>query len=408
MIKPAGLLIPDDFALTQIGTTSTGDSTPTVTRKSLHNITYDEAVSLSSATLPIYSVTPIPLSASIRNIGGAAEQPRATFDGTNLSITAVGQVEVNFVFGLPGNRNYNRVRVLNPAVVTQSYVNRTLVSYDSSSLSYHISEQTNALKSRDPTIRRRLYSTFDQSTLSFGRNASCFLAGVNGLEAYPVSNNSGAFRMNGIAISRRHILSVYHIGSQLGQILYFLRSDGSVITRTVVDYMRINHVTDQTVAVLDSLLPADFQFAKILVDGYNYLPEYHTINYVGDSDISVPSLRLLPVIMFNQDHYPAINYMSSIGTGSTATVVTLPNSMNEDVPTEWQQKVRGGDSGSPCCVIVNNYLAVLTIWSTIVGGNATGQISSDLQSAMETLCSRNSFDTVSFTAADLSAFDDYS
>ncbi|UOF78081.1 hypothetical protein [Caudoviricetes sp.] len=407
--KPSPILTDIRVTLTQVGTVLIGDPTPVITRKSLYDITYDERFVASTLTLPIYSINPTPASVEITNIGGAKEGPRAWFDGANLHITSPGEVYLDFQFILQGGQKYNVGKIINPSVGTNSSTSRTFVSYNANSLAKHISESFSSLQTGDPAIRRNLFSTFNQNTLTFGRNISCFLHDVYGIEAYPVSNNSAAYMMNGMAFSRRHILSVAHTGSQLGQTLYFLKRNNTVITRTVIDTIRLSGGSDQTIGVLDERLPSDFELPQLLVGAYDYLPEYSVVNLTGSSDISVPSLRLLPIVVFNQDRFPAINYMSGLYTNNVyyPAFNYSPNQTDDIVPTAWQQKVRAGDSGSPTCTIINNRLTVLGSNGTIFGGIAVGEASTALQEAMDALCLRNGFSNETFATADLSAFDTY-
>ena len=407
IFRPSPLITDLQLTLTQVGTVVIGDPTPVITRKSLKSITYDESYVASTQTLPIYSVDPIPSRVTIVNDGGA-KSVRAYFDGSAIHTTSPGAIICNFEFTLTGGQRYNVVRRLDTAVETTQYYLRELVLYNAGSLAKHIWDTAELFKNGDPLIRRSLFLTYDQTNLMFGRNVSCFLHDVYGIESYPASNSSGAHRMNGIAISRRHYLSVQHIGSQLGQTIYFVRRDNTLISRNIIDYVQLRGSSDQTVAVFDEQLPADFEFPQILVGGFSYLPEYASDN-VGTLDICVPSLRLLPIVVFNQDYRPAINFMSNMWTTSFGFTyfVYSPNALDTLTPTPWQQKIRGGDSGSPTCLVINNRLVVLGSASIIYGGINIGENQTDVQAAMDFLCDKYSFPTETLSVANLSSFTNY-
>jgi hypothetical protein len=219
---------------------------------------------------------------------------------------------------------------------------------------------------------------------------------VTGIEAYIAGNDSGAYNMNGCLISPRHILSVYHTGSQVGQTVFFVnRTNNAVTARSVIDYVRVNMSSDQTIALLSEPLPASIVPAAVITNQFAFLPQY------SNSLAASPFLCRLPVVAFNQTYYPGIHYLSTMAGEAFGT---YPSATRYGA---WTYTLVPGDSGSPCVTIISNRLCVIGNWTSAGSGTCTMTVRSQVQSAMDFLCSRNGYTNESLSTLQLSGFTTY-
>jgi hypothetical protein len=299
------------------------------------------------------------------------------------------------LFGATNGQTYSRAINFANTTITEATTNHAFVSNVVGSLSYHIRTNLTARMTGVEADRRPLFTTCDVAATNYVRNPICFLANVDGLESYIAGNNSMHPTMNGCLISPRHILSVYHIGSHLNQVVFFVnRTNNAVIARRVIDFLRVNGA-DQTVAVLDVPLPPTIVPAQILTNAYAKIPEYsHQLRRLG----------VLPMLAFNQDRRPAVNICTAITSGTNAAFNFAPNPVEVTAPVPWQQNARGGDSGSPAYFIIHNRLCAVGSMTSVMAGAAVGQVAVDLQSSMNALCRRNGFTNETLSVVDTSEF----
>lgn len=377
------------YNLVKVGE-SIASGTVTTTLITNRDSVYWRTNTAAGGVLPIYSITPPPL--SWRNLSSNC----CTFDGATLTATDNGTINLILSYGfgaaLIGVELRKTVTTFNGPGT--NYFFSTNVA---GSLAHHISTNLFSRLTGTASTRRPLFTTRDSSTTNFVRNSSFFLADVPGIEAYPAGNNSGAHMMNGCLVSPRHIVSVAHIGSQMGQILYFVnRTNGAVHSRRVVDFERATLGGDFTVAVLDSALPATIVPAAVVTNWQNRLPQY-----TNDAPETL-YLRTVPVVMFNQDVLPAyqrLTYLQGVGFSTVAS----PSAFG----AAWTQDVRGGDSGSPCMVPINGRMAIVGNWTVVNGGGSAWGLASEIQSTMNKLCSRNGYTNETLATISISGFTAY-
>lgn len=340
-----------------------------------------------SGYYPVYTVSQTPIKVAIDH------PERLSFDGSTIRILGGGPVSIKMVFSATNGQTYSRAINFADTTIIAPATNYAFVSNVVGSLSHHIRTNLTARMRGGEADRRPLFTTCDVAATNYIRNPSCFLADVDGLESYIAGNDTIHHMMNGCLISPRHILSVYHIGSQLNQIVFFVnRTNNSVIARRVIDFVRVNGA-DQTVAVLDAPLPPTIVPAQILTNAYAKIPEYrHQLRWLG----------VLPMLAFNQDRRPAVNICTAITSGTNAAFNVSPNPVEVTAP--WQQNMRGGDSGSPTYFIIHNRLCVVGSMTSVMAGTAVGQIAVDLQSSMNFLCRRNGFTNETLSVVDTSGF----
>lgn len=244
------------------------------------------------------------------------------------------------------------------------------------SLSHEIRTNFTARITGDPEVRRPMFSYRSFAKTNYIRNPNFAFADVPGIEAYGAGNNSAQNGvMNGILISPRHILSVSHTGSQVGQVIYFVnRTNNNVVARQVIDSEKVRGF-DQTMAVLSEPISRSEILPAAVLDGmpYDLLPQYTNNLY-----------QPIPVLACNQFGKPGIQSLGPIGPVifNTTLLSSFPG---------WQYTVIVGDSGSPCLTVISNRIVVIGNWTTVNAGFFTWKLVPDVQAAMDALCARHSF-----------------
>lgn len=266
-------------------------------------------------------------------------------------------------------------------------------AFEPASLSYHIHTNIFSRMTGDPAVRRQLFSYRSYSRTNFIRNPDYMFSDIPGIEAYAAGNNSAQNGvMNGCLISPSHLLSVAHIGSQLNQIVYFVnRTNGTIISRKVIDYQRVGGYLDQTVALLNEPIPRSEILPAAVIAGLplDKLPQY--------ANPPAPYQKV-PVISFNQDGAPGIEYLAGLYPTIFTTTTNLPGLDG------WAQGERVGDSGSPCMTIINGRAVVIGNWTGSGGGNCTWSLENEVQTAMNLVSARNSFTNEALEIISLSNF----
>lgn len=357
-----------------VGDTIFSGTTTTTLATNRDSIYYQTNVA-AGGLLPIYTVAPTPI--SYVNITPSI----ASYDGATLTFLASGSSYILLYYGFP-DRLVTSVLWTYGSLTNSAGTNYLFVTNVVGSLAHHVSTNTYSRMTGDAATKRDLFTTRNTLTTNYVRNPDHFLADVDGLEAYIAGNNSGAFNMNGCLISPRHILSVWHIGSQLGQTVFFVnRTNNEVLARTVIDYARVNLDSDQTVGLLNEPLPDSIVPAATLTNILGFLPQY--TNNIGAASF----LCRLPVVVFNQTESPGVSYLTSMANGYFGVLTNTTSA--------WTWELRPGDSGSPCGMVVSNRLCIVGNWTGgccgTGGGTCTPLIRADVQAAMDLLCSRNSF-----------------
>lgn len=349
---------------------------------------YWQTNTASGGVLPIYQVLPPPL--SWENL----DPSDASFDGNIARVLQNGSVSLMLNYGYADSfYGYHlKFQVFEATAAGTNYLLQTNVV---GSLSHHVSTNTYSRMTGTAATRRQMFTVRDSATTNFVRSTNFFLADVIGIESYIAGNNSAANMMNGCLISPRHIISVAHTGSQLGQQVYFVnRTNNEVTARTVLAYKRASGDSDMTVAVLNLPVPNTIAPAAFLTNYQSLLPQYTNASI----DASV-FIRRTPVIMFNQDIKPAIHRLVSLSDVAFGTI--------DIADSAWTQAVRGGDSGSPCMMVVGNRAAVVGNWTVSYGGGSAWGFASSIQAVMNELCSENSFTNETLMFLNTSGFNQY-
>jgi hypothetical protein len=123
------------------------------------------------------------------------------------------------------------------------------------------------------TEQKRIWSTFSTSTLTFVKNPSCWIYGID-ISGFVVASSESGYenRKIGILITPKHYLFAYHYPVNVGQTLYFLTNDNKVLTRTLVSILEVGHpnqiASDLGLGVLNEALPDTVKFFRVLTKNY--------------------------------------------------------------------------------------------------------------------------------------------
>jgi hypothetical protein len=228
-----------------------------------------------------------------------------------------------------------------------------------------------------------IWSTRDDVNAVYRWNTSLWASGLD-LTCLSPWNSYDANKRAGTLITPRHVMFANHFFVPPGWSIRFVKSDGTVVTRTVGAGLQIGR-TDIYVAILDSDVPAGISFASVLPSNFSsYLPSL-TLN---------STLYRMAVAWTNQ--FKALNvfdcnvlYADLIDLdGVYCELPTDPVRLAFSAydPTRFfYTTVIPGDSGSPVFAIINGKAVLLSCWHGPGGGPAYCNHVSEINAALTTL-----------------------
>ncbi|MDP2136366.1 MAG: hypothetical protein Q8J74_00795 [Candidatus Didemnitutus sp.] len=288
-------------------------------------------------------------------------------------------------------------RALALPVTTNSFVSGTVdtfLNYAPASLRQAlITAVDGRIAGKAPAQALRIYSTQDHAAATYTRNTSCWAADLD-LSAISPWNSDGGNTKAGILISPRHILFAAHYQIADGATIRFVTNDSQVVTRTMTAQATlpgyVSYYPDISVGVLDSDVPGNISFARVLPDNY-------TTKLPG-------SLLGVPVLALDAEEKATINDLSYIyvSPGFYGAVVLYVAATGARLAF-FEDKI-GGDSGNPACLIVDGQLVLLNVWT--FGGAGSGTNVTYWKSALNLLMTSLG-GGYQLTAIDLSAYPTY-
>ncbi len=237
-----------------------------------------------------------------------------------------------------------------------SYVSSTDLSTD---MAYQIDSRIQGLDGSGASVYKNLWTTRGNGTGGWVRNPSAWTSrGTTSLDlsgASPWNSNYGgsSYLQAGTLISPRHMVYANHYTYPIGTHVVFVDNSNNVVTRTVVDQMRIsnNDFQDIEVALLDSDVPASIAYYPII--------DINTLKRYWKSPIGSPVLAL------DQEDKALIfdftNILDKITVASTSQMEW--GYMNIGVPTNstrasFNETAVIGDSGNPGFSVIGSKLAL--------------------------------------------------
>ncbi len=217
------------------------------------------------------------------------------------------------------------------------------------SLAYHLATNACVRAARLPGEREDMVEIHAPFTLRAGRffepawSHAFWLKGVSGLSATCIgysnlNNGQGLCTM----VSPRHYLCATHMHPE-GKLIAFLDVNNELHWRTT--RQRLDVGMDTSVGLLDADLPPGVGFLPVLPENFtNYLP-------------TVPGSYVQGIGM-NQD-------MCLFGQPTTFATAQFVNwDCQQTVPhglgTNWNIRIRGGDSSNPALLLVANQLVLIS------------------------------------------------
>jgi hypothetical protein len=237
----------------------------------------------------------------------------------------------------------------------------TVTAIAPTSLRAHLNEQVDSrLANKTPATGLPIYTTQNHTAATYVRNPNCWAATV---DLTPISpwNSNGANHKAGILISPRHVLFATHYAVPAGATIRFITADNTVVTRTVSATASLAYTAglypDFTVGRLDSDVPTSISFARVLPDNWaTYLP-------------TMSVLREVASIGLDQEEKALVSDVGVISPATTPFYTSCETPKSSLRLPFYENKI-SGDSGNPCCLIIDGKLVVLTVWTG--GGGGTG------------------------------------
>ena len=181
----------------------------------------------------------------------------------------------------------------------------------------------------------------------------------------------------GTAVTPRHAVLADHYGLYPTDVLRFIASDNTIITRTVVQAARIftnGTGTDAWMILFDSDLPASITPCKLFPDGYEtYLP-------AGASSVAAYSLPLLA--MDFSENGIALDFISKSPSSIPTMIYGAPTLADR---LAFYDPIISGDSGNPIFAVIGSELWLLSTFYFANVGPFYGGLVSELNAMITTL-----------------------
>jgi hypothetical protein len=300
------------------------------------------------------------------------------------------------------------------------------ISFEDESASKHIFDQTTALlnNSTSPPSHYPLYSTFDFTNNIFVKNTNHWTGQLNFSGLMVNKSGSGGVTMV-TAITPHHAIGVSHYFPQVNDTIVFCDENNQTFTRQVVSGVGIE---DLWCVRFNEALPSTVKKYKLLPSNYSdYFPLNRNFRLFNGS-IQQDRLQYLPVIVCSHyrwdsnwplqrpNRYAYLHHSDRrqaqywVSYASPTYPVTGP-SINVANYNGDPSNIRGGDSGGPSFLIINNELILIACHqvaggpnNSTVGGSFLADYIAQIQEAINQLGpSGQTIQTV-----DLSGFTDFS
>lgn len=254
---------------------------------------------------------------------------------------------------------------------TENFVRKSY--YDKPLLYAHTD---NAIVSRLSAVStanfKDIYSTQNHSLSTYVRNLSCWCYDLaQEMTCISPWNSSASFPGGatgaGVLVTPRHVLMAAHFPLSAGNIMRFVTQDNQNVHRTIVETLthpmyniniqQLPQWPDVTIGLLDSDVPNTITPCSILSSNFvDYLSNKSSF-YFG-----VPSTG---VLYTDQEEKALVADFHN-----TNKVYCTYQTPTNTIKLSAYESLIGGDSGNPIFLIVNNKLALLGVWTGIVGSSS--------------------------------------
>ena len=304
------------------------------------------------------------------SVGSIDSNGLVTFIGAGTTIVSltVGDTTVQYTLTL--------ANPLNEAKIATDYL--------AGSLGAHCCDAVDSLTADTPDLE--LYSTQDHATPTYVRSDTVWCSPLaQSLTAISPWNSQSTVRRGGTLISPMCLIFAAHYTPANGTLLRFIAVDGTVHTRTLQSSSRIG-ASDIQVGILDSALPPEITPMQVLPSNFaEYVPEH--------SDIQ----ETIAALCLDQEEKAIIRDVSNL----RITRLFAPQAGSARVA--FTETPISGDSGNPCCLVINGALVLLGVWHRSTVADAVHAQIPAINLAMTQLGSN-----YQLTEVDLTDFTNYS
>lgn len=240
-----------------------------------------------------------------------------------------------------------------------------------------------------------LFSVYNYTEHIYERNPNCWLNSLApGLAPHAVWNSTHGITGGPVLISPIHILTCAHTYLAIGTEVKFVKSDNTVITRTVVNTWRasssfVGAYNDISVSLLDEEVPSEIGYFKVLPsDLTDYMPQpegYLALPAVEINRLRVSGIECITTLGEDPDTLAegrSLSYTDINFTTSWVTAITYNLNSYAYLYNQWEVQQGGGDSGNPMFLVINGELVLLTMYSTIISGVAINYWIDEVNEAM--------------------------
>lgn len=201
-----------------------------------------------------------------------------------------------------------------------------------------------------------IFDTQNHSLCSYTRNISCWAYEYDLTCISPYNTDAGT-RKAGTLVTPRHIIFAAHYEIANNATVRFVRTDNTVVDRVMTHKQRhpsySPYFPDLTIGVLDSDVPSDIKFCRVLPDNWeNYFPT---------------GINRMPCLTLDQEEKALITDGNVIFTTYTSFLSPESNTKRREF---YELKI-SGDSGNPAFLIINDELVLLTVWTFGGAGRGT-------------------------------------
>ena len=284
------------------------------------------------------------------------------------------------------------------------------------------------------------FSSRDLSTKTFTRNADFWGIGLNGLSAISPNNSLGQSNRAGTALTKRHIICAAHYPLRVGDTVDFVTDTSGATVATTKTILEVkthplyagqsgNYCYDIQICLLDSDLPAGVDFMEVMpANAGNYADVYSWLGTTGCMfDQEQKGLSTLHGLLSKgyyygealPDHWFSHLTPASMLTGVNynPTLLGLPSpsdnlsprlSLATDKDYLFSEQIITGDSGAPCCFVLNNKLLLIGLHTSQTGGTYLPKRISEINQLILDVDALAGISTgYTVTEADLSAYPTY-
>lgn len=313
---------------------------------------------------------------SFENCNGCAFiNNSSTVQYTSFDIKNLGADFANRTFFVPSKSKVTTTKVTRETSriphyeyydETDSFVRESI--YGNKPLLYKHTDEaiTTRLSNITTSDFKDIYTTQNHNLSSYVRNLSCWCYDLaQQMTCISPWNNAvgdpGGTRGAGVLITPRHVYMAAHYPLLSGTVIRFVTQDNQVVDRTILATLTHPQFNGQwpdiTLGLLDSDVPATITPVQTLsTDFTNYLQRNNRF-YTGTYYYPIPYTG---VLYTDQEEKALV-----ADYAETNTVFDTFTAPTNTIKLSAYEPVIVGDSGNPVFLIINNKLALVTVWTGI-------------------------------------------